>query len=216
MKRFSQIASLGVALILFGLPAHAADEGDAAEADAAQDDTRYIEEIIVTGERGEQSSLERAMTVTGFNASMIEQLGIQNTNDLEVLVPGLQVGTRSHAGKNEDGHLVMRGVANDRRINFFQDSSVAVYVDGVYSPVSYGLDGGMFDVERIEVARGPQGTTGGQTALTGSVSFVTKKPTDEWDLKVTGEVTDQNSYESNVAFGGPIGNSNFSYRRAAS
>ena len=103
----------------------------------------------------------------------------------------------------------MRGVANDRRINFFQDSSVAVYVDGVYSPVSYGLDGGMFDVERIEVARGPQGTTGGQTALTGSVSFVTKKPTDEWDLKVTGEVTDQNSYESNVAFGGPIGKQQF-------
>ena len=59
------------------------------------------------------------MTVTGFNAGMIEQLGIQNTDDLEVLVPGLQVGVRSHAGKNEDGHLVMRGVANDRRVNFF-------------------------------------------------------------------------------------------------
>ena len=214
MKRFAPIASLGMALAMSGLFVHAADEGDAA--DAEQDDTRYIEEIIVTGERGEQSSLERAMTVTGFNASMIEQLGIQNTNDLEVLVPGLQVGVRSHAGKNEDGHLVMRGVANDRRINFFQDSSVAVYVDGVYSPVSYGLDGGMFDVERIEVARGPQGTTGGQTALTGSVSFVTRKPTDEWDLKVTGEITDQATYEYNIAFGGPIGNSNFSYRLGAS
>ena len=220
MKRFAPTASLGatlgMTLMLLGLHVHAADESDAAAADAGQDDTKYIEEIIVTGERGEQSSLERAMTVTGFNANMIEQLGIQNTNDLEVLVPGLQVGVRSHAGKNEDGHLVMRGVANDRRINFFQDSSVAVYVDGVYSPVSYGLDGGMFDVERIEVARGPQGTTGGQTALTGSVSFVTRKPTDEWDLKVTGELTDQASYESNVAFGGPIGNSNFSYRLAAS
>ena len=216
MKRFTHVASLGVALILFGLPAHAADEGDAAEADAGQDDSRYIEEIIVTGERGEQSSLERAMTVTGFNASMIEQLGIQNTDDLEVLVPGLQVGVRSHAGKNEDGHLVMRGVANDRRVNFFQDSSVAVYVDGIYSPMSYGLDGGMFDVERIEVARGPQGTTGGKTALGGSVAFFTKKPTEEWDLKASGEITDQASYESNIAFGGPIGNSNFSYRLAVS
>lgn len=217
MKRFAQLASLGLALALSGVVAHAADEGDAADADAASaDDTRYIEEIIVTGERGEQSSLDRAMTVTGFNASMIEQLGIQNTDDLEVLVPGLQVGVRSHAGKNEDGHLVMRGVANDRRINFFQDSSVAVYIDGVYSPVSYGLDGGMFDVERIEVSRGPQGTTGGKTAIAGAISFVTTKPTDEWDLKASGEITDQASYESNVAFGGPIGGSNFSYRLAAS
>ena len=215
MKRLSQLASLGVALTLSGMVAHAADEGDAADA-AADDDTRYIEEIIVTGERGEQSSLDRAMTVTGFNAGMIEQLGIQNTDDLEVLVPGLQVGVRSHAGKNEDGHLVMRGVANDRRVNFFQDSSVAVYVDGIYSPMSYGLDGGMFDVERIEVARGPQGTTGGKTALGGSVAFFTKKPTEEWDLKASGEITDQASYESNIAFGGPIGNSNFSYRLAVS
>ena len=216
MKTFTLMASLGMALTVSGLPAHAADEGDAAEAEAGQDDTRYIEEIIVTGERGEQSSLDRAMTVTGFNASMIEQLGIQNTDDLEVLVPGLQVGVRSHAGKNEDGHLVMRGVANDRRVNFFQDSSVAVYVDGIYSPMSYGLDGGMFDVERIEVARGPQGTTGGKTALGGAVSFYTKKPTEEWDLKASGEITDQASYESNVAFGGPIGGSNFSYRLAVS
>lgn len=154
------------------------------------------------------------MTVTGFNAAMIEELGIQNTDDLEVLVPGLQVGVRSHAGKNEDGHLVMRGVANDRRVNFFQDSSVAVYIDGVYSPVSYGLDGGMFDVERIEVARGPQGTTGGKTAIAGSVSFVTKKPTEEWDLRASTEFTDQASQRFNLAFGGPIADSNFSYRLA--
>ena len=154
------------------------------------------------------------MTVTGFNAGLIEQLGIQNTDDLEVLVPGLQVGVRSHAGKNEDGHLVMRGVANDRRVNFFQDSSVAVYIDGVYTPVSYGLDAGMFDVERIEVSRGPQGTTGGKTAIAGSISFVTKKPTPEWDMVASAEYTDQFSQRYNVAFGGPIADSNFSYRLA--
>ena len=202
-------------LALFAVAAGAqSDEAQDSEDDADQDGGGYIEEIVVTGERGEQRSLDRAMTVTGFNASMIEELGIQNTDDLEVLVPGLQVGVRSHAGKNEDGHFVMRGVANDRRINFFQDSSVAVYIDGVYTPVSYGLDAGMFDVERIEVARGPQGTTGGKVAIAGSISFVTKKPTDEWDMVASAEFTDQFSQRYNVAFGGPIGDSNFSYRLA--
>ncbi|MCY4057817.1 MAG: TonB-dependent receptor plug domain-containing protein, partial [Gammaproteobacteria bacterium] len=202
-------------LALFAVAAGAqSDEAQDSEDEADQDGGGYIEEIVVTGERGEQRSLDRSMTVTGFNATMIEEFGIQNTDDLEVLVPGLQVGVRSHAGKNEDGHLVMRGVANDRRVNFFQDSSVAVYIDGIYTPVSYGLDAGMFDVERIEVARGPQGTTGGKTAIAGSVSFVTKKPTPEWDMVGSAEFTDQASQRYNVAFGGPIADSNFSYRLA--
>ena len=198
-KRLTALIS---ALALVAFPAH------------AEEDSGAIEEIVITAERGETSTLDRAMTVTGFNGDMIEELGIQNMDDLETLVPGLQKGVRSSAGKNEDGHLVMRGVANDRRINFFQDSAVAVYVDGIYNPMSYGLDAGLFDVERIEVARGPQGTTGGKTAMGGSLSFVTKKPTDVWDMKASAEFTDQASQEVNLAFGGPIGDSGFSYRFA--
>ncbi len=206
MNRITLLMLLGSALTLTGFTAVSSAQ------ESEEDESKYIEEIIVTGERGETSSLDRAMTVTGFNGVMIEKLGIQNTNDLEVLVPGLQVGVRSTAGKVEDGHLVMRGVANDRRVNFFQDTSVAVYVDGVYTPTSYGLDASTFDVERIEVARGPQGTTGGKTAIAGAISFVTKKPTEEWDLKGTAEFTDQNSQEFSLAFGGPIGDTGFSYR----
>jgi outer membrane receptor protein involved in Fe transport len=206
MKRITTLVPLGLALTLTGFPAYSAED--------AEEGGKYIEEIIVTGERGDTSTLDRAMTVTGFNGIMIEKLGIQNMDDLETLVPGLQKGTRSTAGKNEDGHLVMRGVANDRRINFFQDSSVAVYVDGIYNPMSYGLDAGMFDIERIEVARGPQGTTGGKAAMAGTLSFVSKKPTDVWDVKASAEFTDQASQQFDLAFGGPIGDTPFSYRFA--
>ena len=145
---------------------------------------------------------------------MIQELGIQNTNDIEVLVPGIQIGNRSQGGsKSEDGHIVIRGLANDRAVNFFQDVSGAVYIDGVYSDKSYGLDqGAMFAIERVEVMRGPQGTTGGKAAIGGAVSFVTKKPTAEWDLKASAEFTDQTTQQVNLAFGGPIGESDFSYR----
>lgn len=215
MKGIARVGSIGVAFALFGLPAYAAEGGDAEAEDGGPD---YIEVVIVRGERGDLNTLDRAMTVTGFNASMIQELGIQNTNDLEVLTPGFQIGHRSQGGgKNEDGHIVMRGVACDRCVNFFQDVGTAVYIDGVYSDQSYGLDqGAMFDVERVEIARGPQGTTGGKAAIAGSINFVTTKPTDEWDLKMSAELTDQASQQGLLAFGGPIADSNFSYRLSLS
>ena len=71
MNRFIQCVPLGLALTLAGISAFADDHESSA-----------IEEIIVTGERGETSSLDRSMTVTGFNGVMIEELGIQNVDDL--------------------------------------------------------------------------------------------------------------------------------------
>ena len=201
-------------LTLFALSAGAqSDAEDADEADAESGGDRYVETVIVTGERGEVNALDRPMTVTGFNAEMIEQLGIQNTDDLEVLVPGLQVGNRSQgAGKNEDDHYYMRGLGSERTVNFFSDTSVAVYVDGVFTDQTFGIDGGLFDVERVEVARGPQGTTGGRSAIAGSINFHTRKPTEEFDLRTNLEMTDISTQRAQVAFGGPLGDTGFAYR----
>ena len=213
MQFLASTASLGLALALIGLPAYSADETDADDED---DGGGYIEEVLVTGERGETNVLDRAMTVTGFNLEMIERLGMQHADDLEVLVPGLQKGNRSQgAGKNEDGHYDMRGVGNDRAVNFHQDNSVAFYVDGVYTDQSYATDG-MFDVERVEVARGPQGTTGGKAAIAGAISLWSRKPTDTWDMRVSAELTDISTQRLQIAFGGPIADSGFSYRMGVS
>jgi len=203
MKRLLLIA-LGPVL-LTGVPV-------AVLAEEAEEEGKYIEEIVVTGERGEVNAMDRAMTVTGFNKQMIEQLGIQNEQDLEVLVPGLQIGNRSQGGgKMEDDHYYMRGIGSERSINFFSDTSVAVYIDGVWTDQTYGTDG-LFDVERVEVARGPQGTTGGRAAMSGSINFYTRKPTDVFDVRAEAELTDQLSQRMRIAFGGPISDSGFSYR----
>ena len=202
---FGSLISTFVAFI--GLPLGAAEE--------AQQDEGYMEEVIVTGERGEVNVMDRPMTVTGFNQAMIEQLGMQTINDLEVLVPGLQVGNRSQGGgKMENDHFYMRGIGSERSVNFFSDTSVAVYIDGVWTDQTYGTDG-FFDVERVEVARGPQGTTGGRAAMSGAINFHTRKPTDEFDIRVDAELTDVSTNRTSLAFGGPINDSGFSYRFAA-
>ena len=216
MKRLATLLStplLGMAMALFGLSAYAADE---TEVDDQDDDVGYIEEILVTGERGETNVLDRAMTVTGFNDLIIERLGVQNADDLEVLVPGLQKGNRTQgAGKSEDGHYAMRGVGNDRAINFHQDVSVAYYIDGVYTNQSYATDS-TFDMERIEVTRGPQGTTGGKASIAGAINLWSRKPTDTFDMRVNAEITDISTQRLQTAFGGPIGDSDFSYRMGLS
>ena len=88
MRKFTPLALLGLALTLTGFP-------PALSAEEAEDEEKYIEEVIIVAERGVINVMDRAMTVTGFNAQLIDKLGIQNTDDLEVLVPGLQVGNRS-------------------------------------------------------------------------------------------------------------------------
>ena len=213
MARFRLLHSSLLALFAVAAGAQSTDAEDADDEDSDSGGDRYIETVIVTGERGEVNVLDRPMTVTGFNAEMIEQLGIQNTDDLEVLVPGLQVGNRSQgAGKNEDDHYYMRGLGSERTVNFFSDTSVAVYVDGVFTDQTFGIDGGLFDVERVEVARGPQGTTGGKSAIAGSINFRTRRPTDEFDIRTNLEVSDISTQRAQVAFGGPLGDTGFGYR----
>lgn len=203
MKKLIPLVTLGLAVSFASPAVFSADDAE---------DSKYIEEVIVTGERGDVNVMDRPMTVTGFNQALIEQLGMQNIDDLEVLVPGLQIGNRSEGGgKQENDHFYMRGIGSERSVNFFSDTSVAVYIDGVWTDQTYGTDG-FFDVERVEVARGPQGTTGGRAAMSGSINFHSRKPTDEFDVRVTAALTDISTQTLNVAFGGPIGDSDFSYR----
>ena len=210
---FGRIGAVVAAVVLSGGVALAEE----IDTEISKEESKYIEEIIVTGERGDRNELKTPMTVTGFNEALIDQLGINNPNDLEALVPGLQMGhTGTGMGKAEDDHIYMRGIGNQRSQAWFSDVALATSVDGVVTENTYALSpGNMFDVERIEVARGPQGTTGGKAGLAGAINFFTKKPTETWDFRWMSEFNDQFSQRHNVAFGGPIGDSNFMYRITA-
>ena len=72
-----------------------------------------------------------------------------------------------------------------------------------------------FDLERIEVARGPQGTLNGRNSIAGAINVVTKGPTDHWDAELMGEVTDISQQRLNGALGGPLGEGPFSFRLTA-
>ena len=205
MHRNSSKPSLFKRMGILMAAALIAPAGAAAEA-TDEEDEEWMEEIIVTAEKREERILDVPVTMSAFNEEMIEQLGMTADEDLENLVPGLQFGY-DYEGQG----VSMRGIGTHSAVINQADTSVAFYVDGVYSYKHYGIAPNMFDLERIEVARGPQGTLNGRNSIAGSVSVVTQKPTDTWDVNVLAEFTDQVTQRYGAAFGGPI-TDNWSFR----
>ena len=189
-------ASLGgMGLILaFVSPVYGADKKD-------KDGEYYIEEIIVTAEKRAENINDVPLTITAFDARSIQQLGIVDEGDLEALTPGLQFG--QHEEQTGQGTTI-RGIGTFVAGVNHMDMAVATYVNGAYSRTATGVAPNLFDVDRVEVARGPQGTLNGKNSIAGSISYHTRKPTPEWDVELQGEFTDQTTQRLNVAVGGPL------------
>ena len=127
-----------------------------------------LDEVVVSSEKREQKLQDLPLSVTSLSAQKIEDYRIQSTRDLSALVPNL------YSSNPGDGRNVtsIRGIGTTS-----YDQAVATYIDGVNQ---FGLDtyiSSLFDVESIEVLRGPQGTLYGRNAMGGVVNIVTKKPT---------------------------------------
>lgn len=141
-----------------------------AAASAASSDG--LEEIVVTATKREQTLQDVPVAVTVTSAQTIQQTAIRDVLDLQSVVPSLRV---SQLQTSTQTNFIIRGFGNGAN-NPGIESSVGVFVDGVYRSRSASQIGDLVDVERIEVLRGPQSTLFGQNASAGVVSIVTRKP----------------------------------------
>ncbi len=144
----------------------------AASAESAEE-RRRIEEVLVTAERREASISDTSISITAFTGEFIEDFGIRNQEDLQNLVPAAVI---------EPYDMAIRGVGRNFR-SLGGDPGIATYLNGVYSE-DFGIastEGGLFDIERIEFLRGPQGTLYGRNAIGGAVNFINKLPSEEFE-----------------------------------
>ena len=188
----------------------------AATDDALDKGEPFIEEIIVTAEKRQESVLDVPVSMTALSGDKLEDLGLTNFMDLEQLVPGLQFGDDN---EQKGQGTVIRGIGTFRggtvlAVHVDRDLAVSTSVDDVFTFAAYGLAPQLFDLERVEILRGPQGTMRGRNAIAGAINYYTRKPTDNWDALVQTEFTDQFTQRYNVAFGGPI-SERFSFRITA-
>jgi iron complex outermembrane receptor protein len=142
----------------------------------AQQGSEGLEEIIVTSERREASLQDVPIAVSAFNEVMLEKFQIDETIELVNVVPNLFGGNNTGLGTANMYYLRAQG--NDESIATF-DPPVGTYVDDVYITRQNANNFAFFDVERIEVLRGPQGTLFGRNTTGGAINVILKKPAEE-------------------------------------
>jgi iron complex outermembrane receptor protein len=141
-------------------------------ADAAKDtDTGTLQEIIVTAQRREETIQKSSLAIQVIGASELKTAGVTDAKDLTLLVPGLQIGTGG-----PDTQIYIRGVG-DFGASALSNPAVATNLDGVYLARPAAVAGQFYDIARIEVLKGPQGTLYGRNANGGAINIITNRPT---------------------------------------
>jgi iron complex outermembrane receptor protein len=156
---------------------------------------RQIEEIVVTGERRESTVQDTSISITAFTSEMLDDFGIRNQSDLQNMIPATTIQPYDAA---------VRGVGRNFR-NLGGDPGVATYMNGVYSEDLYTATIGSFwDIDRIEILRGPQGTLYGRNAVGGAMNFLYKKPTDEFEFSAKAVLGTYRTHDTYLAASGPL------------
>lgn len=172
-----------------------ADAAAPADAEAASGTNGGLEEIVVTATKRETNLQKTPIAMTAISPEVIKDRHIQSLIDLaDGSIPSLRVAT--FEARQSALTVGIRGMVPFDQNQTARDTPVGVYVDGVYLGRSQGLNAGLFDVERIEVLRGPQGTLFGRNTEGGALSIVTAQPTGEFGGRVTAGVGNYGSYET--------------------
>lgn len=159
------------------------------------------QEIIVTAQKREQNVRDVPITMTALSGPAIKSSGLTTAMDLPDLVPGVRSTT---PGGGAYTTTIIRGVGQ-QDIALHQEAPVATYVDGAYVSFTTAQTQPIFDVERVEVLKGPQGTLFGRNATGGLVHFVSRLPSQTLDGYATVEYGSYDKFMTEGAIGGSLG-----------
>lgn len=208
---FSSLAVL--AFLGTGAPAFAQSSGTAttpAKGQAApqssdqvateENDPNALGEIVVTAQRRSENLQNVPISITAVSGEVLEQQGVVNADTLQRLAPGL---TMSTVGSGFVSYTYIRG-GGTNQIDPGSDPSVAFFVDEVYIGGAAGLQFDLFDVERAEVLKGPQGTLFGRNAASGAISVVTRRPSANFGGTAHIEYGSYNTFLAKGGVTGPL------------
>ena len=160
---------------------------------------QQLEEIIVTATHREESLQDVPLAVTAIGSEELAAAGIFDATTIALNVPGMAYAEFSPG----QALISIRGITSaDDGAGL--DNSVALFLDGVYIGRQAGINFDMFDLERIEVLKGPQGTLFGRNAIAGAINVITSKPSDEFEGKVAATVGNEGIIRYQGLVSGPL------------
>ncbi len=184
----------GMALVIAALPAAAAEN-------AADKTIMLLEEITVTAQKRSQNLQDVGIAVSAFSGDQLKSLGMVDTADIATQTPGLLF--TQPGGSQLIGLPAIRGVSqNDFAPH--QETPNALYVDEAYVSFVAGNSQYMFDVERVEVLKGPQGTLFGRNATGGLIHVISRKPGETFEGYADLTIGSYDQVRVEAAAGGPL------------
>jgi iron complex outermembrane recepter protein len=159
-SRFKKRCTAALGLLTSVLPLHAAIAAN------------MLEEIVVTAQKREQNLQDVPIAITAFSGAQMSAMGVQESFDIATFTPGVHI-SGNLAGQNTQ--FSIRGVTQND-FNDIIEAPNAVYLDEGYIAVAQGQTFAVFDINRVEILKGPQGTLFGRNATGGLVNYVSNKP----------------------------------------
>ena len=170
MIRFSTRAVLAASAALIALPAMPAFAQDAAPADETASESG---EILVVARKREERLVDVPIAISALSSEALEKAGAKDLSGIQGAVPNVNIV--QGRGSASSANFFIRGIGQPDALQTF-DPAVGVYVDGVYLSRIQGALLNLYDVERVEVLRGPQGSLYGKNTIGGAVNVISRKP----------------------------------------
>ena len=185
---------------LIAVPAWAQQPPATSSSGAASDSG--IAEIVVTARRRAENQQSVPIAVSAYNSATLEALSVRTVGDVADVTPNLS-RTSGPTGGN-DAFFFIRGIGQ-LDSNPANDPGVGVYVDGVYLGRLQGASLDAFDLARVEVLRGPQGTLFGRNTIGGAISLTSLDPASTFGARARATIGDRNRYDGFVSVDAPLG-----------
>ncbi|MEP2550823.1 MAG: TonB-dependent receptor, partial [Marinomonas sp.] len=173
----------------------------AQEAPAEEEQSVGVPEIIVTARKRAEPLQATPVAVTAIGGEALERIHATDLSDLSGRAPNVTINTIGNFGSSVS--VFIRGIGNGDPGSTV-DPSVGLYVDGIYLPRTVNSSLDLFDVEQVEVLRGPQGTLFGRNTTAGAINYRTKRPTGDTDIRGTVTLGSYGQREIRVAAETPL------------
>ena len=160
-----------------------------------------LEEVVVTARKREESLQETPVAVTALSAATLRDAGVRNLADLNQIAPNIEVSSAN--GSAPSANIYIRGIGQ-RNTGPNIDSGVGIYIDEVYVSRPDGALLDIYDMQSVQVLRGPQGTLFGKNTTGGALVFTTNRPIDEFEASVGGRLGNYDRHDGSFMVNVPV------------